>query len=75
MSVSVTTSAASAHGGPWRISVTNESSGDRSVIEGATHAVIATVPLGKRPRGIHPSVDGKQLFVALSGSLRYGGDR
>ena len=29
---------------------------------------VATVPLGKRARGIHPSADGKTIFVALSGS-------
>src|SRR5215212_2478931 len=48
--------------------VTNEASGDLSVIDTATNQVIATVSLGKRPRGIHFSRDGKQLFVALSGS-------
>jgi YVTN family beta-propeller protein len=52
----------------FRIYVTNENSGDLSVIEGATLQVVATVPLGKRPRGIHPSPDGKTLYVALSGS-------
>jgi YVTN family beta-propeller protein len=54
--------------GSYRIYVTNERSGDLSVIEGDTHEVIATVPLGKRPRGIQVSPDGTQLFVALSGS-------
>src|SRR5215510_1854437 len=48
--------------------VTNEASGDLSVIDAANNQLIATVPLGKRPRGIHLSRDGKQLFVALSGS-------
>jgi YVTN family beta-propeller protein len=51
-----------------RIYVTNEVSGDLSVIDSGTHRVIATVPLGKRPRGIHASPDGKTLYVALSGS-------
>src|SRR5579864_1783002 len=51
-----------------RIYVTNEVSGDLSVINSATRQVIATVPLGKRPRGIHPSPDLKTLYVALSGS-------
>jgi YVTN family beta-propeller protein len=54
--------------GSYRIYVTNERSGDLSVIEGDTHEVIATVPLGKRPRGIQVSPDGKQLYVALSGT-------
>jgi YVTN family beta-propeller protein len=52
----------------YRIYVTNEMSGDLSIIDSATHGVIATVPLGKRPRGIHASPDGKTIYVALSGS-------
>ena len=52
----------------YRIYVTNENSGDLSVIDGSTLEVIATVPLGKRPRGIHASPDGKTIYVALSGS-------
>src|SRR5689334_13829872 len=54
--------------GTYRIYVTNENSGDLSVIDSATNEVIATVPLGKRPRGIHASPDGKAVYVALSGS-------
>ena len=54
--------------GHFRIYVTNENSGDLSVMDGATLEVIATVPLGKRPRGIHASPDGKTIYVALSGS-------
>src|SRR6185295_18796343 len=30
--------------------------------------VVATIPVGKRPRGIHVSPDGKTLYVALSGT-------
>ena len=52
----------------YRIYVTNEISGDLSVIDSGTFEVVATVPLGKRPRGIHPSPDGKTIYVALSGS-------
>ena len=48
--------------------VTNEVSGDLSVIDPATHTTIATVPLGKRPRGIRVSPDRTQLYIALSGS-------
>jgi YVTN family beta-propeller protein len=51
-----------------RIYVTNEVSGDMSVIDSGTYRVIATVSLGKRPRGIHASPDGKTIYVALSGS-------
>lgn len=54
--------------GNYRVLVTNERSGDLSVIDGATHQVLATVPLGKRPRGLKISPDGKRLYVALSGS-------
>ena len=57
-----------------RIYVTNEVSGDLSVIDSGTHRVIATVPLGKRPRGIHASPDGKTIYVALSGSPVAGPD-
>jgi YVTN family beta-propeller protein len=52
----------------FRIYVTNEASGDMTVIDSATYNVIATVPLGKRPRGIHASPDRKTIYVALSGS-------
>jgi YVTN family beta-propeller protein len=52
----------------YRIYVTNERSGDLSIIDAATHQVTATVPLGKRPRGIHASLDGRTIYVALSGS-------
>lgn len=55
------------HAGP-RAYVTNESSGDLSIIDLATNTVVSTVPLGKRPRGLRPSADGRLLFVALSGS-------
>jgi YVTN family beta-propeller protein len=54
--------------GNYRVLVTNERSGDLSVIDGPTRQVIATLPLGKRPRGLKISPDGKLLYVALSGS-------
>src|ERR1700736_5572404 len=57
-----------------RIYVTNEVSGDMTVIDSGTFRVIATVPLGKRPRGIHPSPDHKTIYVALSGSPIAGPD-
>jgi YVTN family beta-propeller protein len=38
-----------------RIYVTNENSGDVSVIDPYTASVIATIPVGERPRGIHAS--------------------
>ncbi len=51
-----------------RVYVTNEASGDLSVIDAANNVVFATVPLGKRPRGVHLSPDRKHIYVALSGS-------
>ena len=58
----------------FRVYVTNEVSGDMTVIDSATYNVIATVPLGKRPRGIHASPDRKTIYVALSGSPIGGPD-
>src|SRR6266536_4666638 len=52
----------------FRIYVTNERSGDLTEIDASTFQVTATVPLGKRPRGIHASPDGRFLYIALSGS-------
>ena len=51
-----------------RVYVTNEISGDLSVIDVAAERVIATIPLGKRPRGVRVSPDNSTLYVALSGS-------
>jgi YVTN family beta-propeller protein len=48
--------------------VTNEVGGDLSVVDVATQKVIATVALGKRPRGLAFSPDSNLLYVALSGS-------
>jgi YVTN family beta-propeller protein len=52
----------------YRVYVTNEQSGDLTVIDPADHSVVATVPLGKRPRGIRRSPDAGTLYIALSGS-------
>src|SRR3990170_3823364 len=51
-----------------RVFVTNEGSGDITVVDVATRAVVATIPVGKRPRGIRLSPDRTVLYVALSGS-------
>src|SRR5205814_945701 len=55
-----------------RVFVTNEASGDLTVIDAANQTVVATAPLGKRPRGIKMSPDRKSLYVALSGSPNAG---
>src|SRR5437667_2538827 len=54
----------------YLVFVSNERSGDVTVIDGATDSVVGTFPVGKRPRGIHATPDGKRLFVTLSGSPR-----
>jgi YVTN family beta-propeller protein len=52
----------------FQVYVTNERSGDVTVIDGTTFKVVQTIPVGKRPRGIHASPDGKTVYVALSGT-------
>jgi YVTN family beta-propeller protein len=52
----------------YQVYVTNEKSGDVTVIEGGDFSVAATIPVGKRPRGIHVSPNGKTVYVALSGT-------
>src|SRR5215467_6207309 len=54
----------------YLVLVSNERSGDVTVIDGATDAVLSTFPVGKRPRGIHATPDGRRVFVTLSGSPR-----
>jgi YVTN family beta-propeller protein len=54
----------------YLVFVSNERSGDVSVIDGARDAVVATFKVGKRPRGIHATPDGQRVFVTLSGSPR-----
>jgi YVTN family beta-propeller protein len=58
----------SAHGP--RAAVSNEDDGTVSVIDLARGATIATIPVGKRPRGMQ--VSGNRLYVALSGSPKGG---
>ena len=58
--------ASSAHA--QRVFVSNEKGGDVTVIDAQKNQVISTIPVGKRPRGIRISPDGKSLFVALSGT-------
>jgi YVTN family beta-propeller protein len=54
--------------GGYEIYVTNEKSGDVTVIDGASLKAVSTFKVGKRPRGIHASPDGKTVYVALSGT-------
>ena len=50
-----------------RAYVSNEDGHSVTVIDTDKNEVIATLPVGKRPRGIQVSHDGSQLYVALSG--------
>jgi YVTN family beta-propeller protein len=52
----------------YRIFVSNEKAADITVISGSDFKVTATIPIGKRPRGIHASSDGRTIYVALSGT-------
>jgi YVTN family beta-propeller protein len=62
--------AARAESQSYLVFVSNERSGDVTVIDGATDSVVGTFPVGKRPRGIHAAPDGRRVFVTLSGSPR-----
>ncbi len=48
--------------------VSNEDSGDLTVIDLRAERVLRTIPVGKRPRGLRLSHRGDRLFVAVSGS-------
>jgi YVTN family beta-propeller protein len=62
--VAVASGLAAAASPSHEVYVTNEISGDLSIINGDTLKVEATVPLGKRPRGIVTTHDGKHIYVA-----------
>jgi YVTN family beta-propeller protein len=55
-----------------RLLVTNEDSGDVTIIDLAREEVVTKIAVGKRPRGIRVSPDGRLVFVALSGSAKSG---
>lgn len=61
--------------GSYRVFVTNERSGDVTVIDASSLEAVATIEVGKRPRGIHASPDGRTVYVALSGSPIQGPPR
>jgi YVTN family beta-propeller protein len=52
----------------YEIYVTNEKSGDLTIIDGSDFKVVGSIAIGKRPRGIHVSADGKTVYVATSGT-------
>jgi YVTN family beta-propeller protein len=52
----------------YQVYVSNEKSGDVTVINGSDNRILGTIAVGKRPRGIHTGRDGKIVYVALSGT-------
>ncbi len=52
----------------YQVWVSNEKGGTVTIIDGASLKVVANMPVGKRPRGIHSSPDGHRVYVALSGT-------
>jgi YVTN family beta-propeller protein len=52
--------------------VSDEDGGFVLGVDPATAAVVARIPVGKRPRAVKLSRDGRLLYVALSGSPRAG---
>src|SRR5215469_1495898 len=50
-----------------RVYVSNEDDGTVTVVDTLQLAATATIPVGKRPRGLALSHDGTRLYVALSG--------
>jgi YVTN family beta-propeller protein len=55
-----------------RVYVSDEDGGNVVVINTSSDAVIARIPVGKRPRGLRVSPDGTRLYVALSGLPKAG---
>src|SRR2546426_8703619 len=53
-----------------RVFVTNEKSDDVTVIDATTRKVVTTIPVGKRPRGVAVSPDGRRVYVTNSNSDR-----
>ncbi len=51
-----------------RLLVSNEKDNTITVVDEATLKIIATIPVGARPRGIVLSKDGKSLFICASDS-------
>src|SRR2546422_4850989 len=55
-------------GAEVRVFVTNEKSDNVTVIDAATRKVIKSIPVGKRPRGVAVSPDGRRVYVTNSNS-------
>jgi YVTN family beta-propeller protein len=61
-------SAQAVAGQNYQVFVSDEKSGDVTVINGGDFKVVATIPVGKRPRGIQVSPNGRTVYVAMSGT-------
>ena len=57
---------------PPMLYVTDEEGGSVVVVDPVAGQVAGRFAVGKRPRGLRPSRDGRTLYVALSGSPRSG---
>ena len=51
-----------------RLYVSDERGGNVVIVDPQAARVVATIPVGKRPRGIQLSLDERRAYVALSGS-------
>jgi YVTN family beta-propeller protein len=61
-----------ANSGGERIYVSDETGGNVVIADPSDGRVVATIPVGRRPRGIAVSQDRTRLYVALSGSPQGG---
>jgi YVTN family beta-propeller protein len=57
---------------PPLLFTSDEEGGTLVVIDPSPAAIVTRIPVGKRPRGLRLSGDGRRLYVALSGSPRSG---
>src|SRR6266566_4978692 len=58
--------------GGYRVWVSDEKSGEVTVIDGHSQKAVQTIAASPRPRGIHAGPDGKFVYVALSGTAPEG---
>src|SRR3989442_11529856 len=56
-----------------RVFVTNEKSDDVTVIDATSRKVVTTIPVGKRPRGVAASPDGRHAYVTHRNSESLSG--
>ncbi len=68
LAVATAAAAADAAVSPERVYVSDERGGNLVIVDPQGAAVLARIPVGKRPRGIQVSPDRSRVYVALSGS-------